>query len=609
MKGRTFIQKFERFCAAAVAVVSCASFAAAPATYLEYMESDGTQYIDLGIVGRCNLEVEAEVAYVEIPSDGCFIGSRTGNTRVYALHHFNGSMLIGYGDNEYANVYGMKEVKYAIDSRFVKGSQTLSINGQIRATRTVNSEYNTGYNLYLFALNYGGSPQYYTKGRIYSLKIWDLVDGERDSLLGDFRPCLDGDGVPCLYDSVTDDYFHNAGSGTFAYGALPPANAPTVDHYVEYLESDETQYVDTGILGQTGLGTSIKFSFTEVPTDASVLCAFNGGNRLYAVHYTSSSGLYHSYRSANVPSPVQYATAGTVYTVETDLFRDCRNFYINGAEIGPKYTSSNALTDSYPTLHLFGRNYNGVSDYRSKMRLYACSIWGSVYNRDKAETPTLLLDLHPCVDTDGVAGLYDAVSGRILYKGAGNAFVTGPALSSAARVIASNGSEFEGTASPDYGMDDTVAQGDVTTYSCARFFTNEVGTLFECVGYTTATSEDGSLWSAESALVESRSATLEYPGGWWRLTWNWRRAGYHITAQGRKGPPSPSPRRKPTIPKATMLTTRPPSSRPARRTGTATHSPAGSATSRPESSTRAAPFRSSRTPTSRSRPSTITPGR
>lgn len=521
------------FCIALALAALGVAKAAAPATYLDYIESNGTsQYIDLGIEGRCNLEVEAVLAYVRLPNDASFIASRNGNTRFYPLHYWDGVFQLGYGNNTATSVRAMRDVKYTLNAKFTQGEQTMTVDGTVVARGTSSTAVSTGRTMYLFACNYGGSPNYYTQGRLYSLKIWNLVDGERGNLLGDFRPCLDGDGVPCLYDAVTEDYFHNAGSGTFAYGELPAANLPTVHHYVEYLESDGTQFINTGIPAQLGLKTNVRFSFTTVPNDGGILCAVGNGYRIYgAYYYVPNKGFFYATGSgANIPSSEHLATAGTIYTVAADLFRNYRNFYLNGEEIGPVYTADYNLDTLLP-FYLFCRNNGGTPDYFSSMRLYECQIWGSVHTRQRTDDPALLLDLHPCVDTDGVAGLYDSVSGRILYKGRGNAFATGPALSTAARVIAASGALFEGTASPDYGSDDTLAEGDVETYTCDRYHVDDAGLVYECVGYTTATSEDGSIWSAESALVESRSATLAYPGGWWRLTWQWRHVGYQIKTE------------------------------------------------------------------------------
>ncbi|MBR1920513.1 MAG: leucine-rich repeat protein [Kiritimatiellae bacterium] len=507
-------------------------FAAAPTKYLEYIESDASksQYIDLGVEGKCYQEIEAEVAYVAFPNDGGFIGCRnSGDTRFYALHYYGGVLNFGYRMLVPTTLPGMLGAKYALDVKFMPGAQTMSLDGNLVASRSDSAELSTGRNLFVFATNNSGNPNYFTSGRLYSLKVWNLdANGERTTLAGDYRPCLDANDVPCLYDAVSDACLYNGGSGSFAYAELPAADAPTVDYYVEYVETDGSQYVDTGVLGQTGLGATLQMSFTEVPSDGGILCAFNN-NRIYlAYYYPGNKGFYNASGSSNVPALAHEATAGTMYTIQSDIYRDYRNFWLNGEEVGPNYTSDNQTSIS-TTLHLFGRSNAGTSDYRSKMRLYSCTIVGAPYTRNKTDALVTVRDFHPCVDTAGVAGLYDTVSGRIFYPAIGNALAAGPALATAARVVASDSSEFPGTASPAYGTDSAATPDAEETYACAKYFTTDEGVLFMCTGYTTATSTDGSVWSAESALVASREATLTYPGGWWRLTWHWQTAGYRAT--------------------------------------------------------------------------------
>lgn len=53
----------------------------------------------------------------------------------------------------------------------------------------------------------------YFQGRIYSCKHYS-----GDELIQDFVPCLDSDGVPCMYDLVTKTAFYNQGSGSFTWG-------------------------------------------------------------------------------------------------------------------------------------------------------------------------------------------------------------------------------------------------------------------------------------------------------------------------------------------------------------------------------------------------------
>ena len=56
--------------------------------------------------------------------------------------------------------------------------------------------------LYLFAANFGGTPQYFGRCRFRWLKIWQ--DGE---LVRNFRPVLLDSGFAALWDSVSERVF------------------------------------------------------------------------------------------------------------------------------------------------------------------------------------------------------------------------------------------------------------------------------------------------------------------------------------------------------------------------------------------------------------------
>ena len=48
---------------------------------------------------------------------------------------------------------------------------------------------------------------------LFGFKIY-----ENDVLIHDFVPIIDSNDIPCLHDTITDEYKYNAGSGTFEYG-------------------------------------------------------------------------------------------------------------------------------------------------------------------------------------------------------------------------------------------------------------------------------------------------------------------------------------------------------------------------------------------------------
>ena len=49
--------------------------------------------------------------------------------------------------------------------------------------------------------------------KLYSCAVYD---GGRK--IRDFKPCLDADGVPCLYDLISGTAFYNQGTGSFTWG-------------------------------------------------------------------------------------------------------------------------------------------------------------------------------------------------------------------------------------------------------------------------------------------------------------------------------------------------------------------------------------------------------
>ena len=94
----------------------------------------------------------------------------------------------------------------------IEVSNKLIINGN--TVKTVSSvSFTSTYNLFLFANNNAGTAQLPGAMKLYSCQIYD-----NGTLVRDFWPCYDPDGVACLYDKVEKKYYYNAGSGAFTAG-------------------------------------------------------------------------------------------------------------------------------------------------------------------------------------------------------------------------------------------------------------------------------------------------------------------------------------------------------------------------------------------------------
>lgn len=176
---------------------------------------------------------------------------------------------------------------------------------------------------------------------------------------------------------------------------------------LEYIESSGTQYIDTGVSAKTGIESTIEFAYAKVPSDAAMLGARKSGNRFYLVHYYGSFTIgYGEYYTTGVK-----ATAGTKYTIESALLLNVQSMYINGEEAIFKGLSKSL--DLGLNLYLFGLNYDGTVNYRSSARCYSCKIY---------DNSVLVRDFVPCIDPNGVYGMYDVV-GRQFYSSKSGSFI------------------------------------------------------------------------------------------------------------------------------------------------------------------------------------------
>ena len=193
----------------------CAAFGGAQVLFstevkfVDYVESDGSQYVDLGIKGRSDMRVTTRMSWVALPSvdGGGYIGAQNGNTQFFPIYYYAAKWFMNYGTIKSGGSSPAAGVIYDIVSVLKKGEQTLTVNGKTDISKTSTDEYNTDRNLYLFAINH--TSQNKTKARCYSLKIeTNTVDGAWVTARY-FRPItVDGEGALC--DMVSGNIYRSA---------------------------------------------------------------------------------------------------------------------------------------------------------------------------------------------------------------------------------------------------------------------------------------------------------------------------------------------------------------------------------------------------------------
>ena len=169
--------------------------------YVNFIQSSGTQYFDTGFTPNSNTSIE--ISYYATEDMGVVIGSdKSWKSNGLTI----GPHFLEFGSSSYNHSSADGNVHTVSVSGGVFTKDGLQI---WSATDTFAGVCN----LTILALNRSGVIQEYLTGKIYYCKIWD-----NGTLVRDFWPCYNPDGVACLYDKVEKKYYYNAGSGEFTAG-------------------------------------------------------------------------------------------------------------------------------------------------------------------------------------------------------------------------------------------------------------------------------------------------------------------------------------------------------------------------------------------------------
>ena len=207
--GKTSINQCQIHCDAGTYV----KIAASDYTQLEYIQTNGSQYINTGITSDgLGLKTMAEVEWQDTIASGeqAVIGVvGSGTYEVYFQPNKNG---LYRGSNERAdiNMSITPNVRYVITSEMTTDMITHDINGTTSVVNKTLSSTNAK-NITLFR----HSTQYFLKAKVYHVKIW-----QNGGLVRDMIPARhNSNGVVGMYDTVNDVFYTNAGTGTFTAGS------------------------------------------------------------------------------------------------------------------------------------------------------------------------------------------------------------------------------------------------------------------------------------------------------------------------------------------------------------------------------------------------------
>lgn len=195
---------------------------------IEYIESTGTQYIDTGFKPNQDTRVIIKSSVHVSNVANWLFGARTANGS--SQYAFLGASA-GYFRTDYAAYQTPFPASFNTDDPItIDKNKNVTTIKELGATQTVNyTTFQPSVNLHLFAISTNGSISTGNVS-IYSCQIYD-----NGTLVRDFKPYYDPNGIPCLYDTVSRSYFYNSGTGSFI------ASEPPTTENVYWVETDIPQ--------------------------------------------------------------------------------------------------------------------------------------------------------------------------------------------------------------------------------------------------------------------------------------------------------------------------------------------------------------------------------
>lgn len=400
-----------------------------PDGYLEltHIESAGAQYVDSAFKPNQDTRVIMDVEYVKDTTEAAtdFFGARTStSSKAYAVQwNHTSSSLQQFYNNGLSTVSGGS----------VTGRQTIDMNKNVLTCGSVTNqrnyaEFQCDYSLYLFALNNAGANAFHAYAKMYSCQIYD--NGE---LIRDFVPCVNPSGDVGLFDVVTQQFYGNAGTGVFIAGDRVDVVLPNGYTRLTHIESNGTQYIDTGFKPSNNTRVVMDAQLTS---GASSQFLFGTRTSSATVNFNVLTNSTTEFRSDYGESKLNTTAVALTSRVTVDKNKNvCK---INSTTI----TNSTSTFQCSLNLFLFAANNGGSAAYFGKVKHYSCQIY---------DNGTLVRDYVPCINSSGVAGLYDLVTSAFFGNSGSGSFVAGaiprelPAGYTQTEYIESSGTQYVDT--------------------------------------------------------------------------------------------------------------------------------------------------------------------
>lgn len=376
---------------------------------LEYIQSDGNQYIDTGVQSSNDIKIDANFSITNLDANRNYVFGIYNNSKGRIQFSYSSNAFYGWGDG-YDNTNQLS-VNTNTHNIIASKDNFLLDNNSVYIPSAYNFDLTN--DIYLFGLNADGNASTLASGlKVFSCKIYNV-----NVLIRNFIPCYRvSDNEIGLYDRVNGIFYTNAGAGSFTAGSeveptlissntlrLSISELPNAYQEVEWIKSNGNAYINPS----TNITADIGFEVTaNIPsgTNGALLGNYLPGNYFFFVYsYTNNTTTFFPSKSASTVSMTVPRDTKTTFSFKNGVLYD-----------GTTQTTipTYATAEIGQPIYLFsGRPNNWFTSYK----LYRCVI----YNGSTAER-----DLRPCYrKSDNEIGLYDVIN-DVFYTNAGSGYFT-----------------------------------------------------------------------------------------------------------------------------------------------------------------------------------------
>ena len=248
-------------------------------TPVEYLESSGTEYIsiyDVNFVVGDDIEMSSELQITDLNG----VRRSEGANSVYFFWGImnDNKLYAGCGTGKWGSSSVLGDTNWHVFSNKNTASQQgFYVDDNLVYSGTKITSNHTPLTLQLWKCHNGS---YYFDNR---KKWWRLtLNGEvKHNLL----PCLDQTGTPCMYDTVTQTPYYNAGTGDFLY----PSPTSAVTYSMRRPQAEYAKMTDTGIRRLYHVPDDYEGSLEDYVIE-------NGYKKLIETESPNEDGKYYDFR-------------------------------------------------------------------------------------------------------------------------------------------------------------------------------------------------------------------------------------------------------------------------------------------------------------------------